>query len=415
MPEPEERVKKNIEWFQARESLRGGGMTVAVDEGTPASGLNIDLFKRQIKQAGVDLRRLPVRSSYVEALNECPRKFLYAVRMGLRRKGMPNRAASIGTMYHWMCEGTFQAMGLLSSGKIEGRTAGELALQYASRKLEERIGELQKHTDVSGLLPDGTPADGVRRQLEQNFDIARVMYVVGFERFFESPVLNGWVPVLVEQTIEVKSKYLPAPIRCKPDVIMMRKRAQPDKQGRTEDLMIVNHKSTGLKTGLVAAAYPFKVQSRIEQLCCEVAFPDQRVTHYLHNLIQRPTLRWPAKKYPEWSDYREACQQWYAEQAAKDEENPPLLSSLVAVRSPVLDEELYYLLSETAKACRAHPHPAKFYRMPSSCNGYQKLCEFYPLCTTGLRNWSDIIDAKFESSHREDDEEEAAGLWDFQD
>ena len=72
------------------------------------------------------------------------------------------------------------------------------------------------------------------------------------------------------------------------------------------------------------------------------------------------------------------------------------------------------VLYDCAKACRAHLDPSSFYRMPSSCNSYQRLCAYYPLCSTGLGNWADLMTRFYDVNHREDEEDALADQWDAQ-
>jgi hypothetical protein len=339
-----------------------------------------------------EYRKIPVRSSYVNDLSDCPRKFMLRNRMGLVPKGRPSQVISIGSIYHLMTEAA-----LRSFGEVEGDELKNAALSFASQDMNEQVREMEKSMDDQGYLPDGTAIEDARARLEQSFAIAQVMFEVGFPRFFQSPVMQGWHPLAVEVPIELKYRRLPATIWCKPDAIFERG------EGSDREMMIVSHKTTGKKTGTLAAMYPMSIQMKIEELCVSNAFPDHTPRYYVHNLIKRPTLRYPAKKYPTFDTYLEACKAWYETQAETDEDNPPLVQSLMYWPANVMDRELHIRLYEAARASTCIPDPDRFYRS-GHCAKYDRLCPYYNLCNKDPMLWPDLIEKHYDVVHREDDE-----------
>ena len=88
-------------------------------------------FLTFLQKAGPEftVRPLAVRSSYITALEDCPRKFFFQYRCGLRRRGEFAFALEVGTIYHAMMRGLVEGKPL--SGALQG------ASQELSAKLEE--------------------------------------------------------------------------------------------------------------------------------------------------------------------------------------------------------------------------------------------------------------------------------------
>ena len=340
-------------------------------------------------------RRIPVRSSYVSDLHQCPRYFMFRDRCGYKRKGQIAEALYIGTLYHEMMEAAGRGLSL------------EDALKTVSRVTSAANSRLLESVDESGLLPSGRAVEEVIAANERGYSQAQMMFSLSCERFLHAPFImkEGWEVMAVELPLEVKHAKITTPIRCKPDLLMVRP--------SDDTVMIVNHKTTGSSPYMTAATYSFNVQARIEHFCTAAYlrknWPALKVKFYLHNVIQKCTLRYPAKKYPDFDSYLQACTEWYESKQVENPHDPPMLQSLMHLADHPMTVELFTLLREASRACACDLGTNRFYRNPQACFGKfgNSPCPFLPLCTSAEETWASQID-KYEVAFRED--EEAAEL-----
>lgn len=344
----------------------------------------LDYYCRDIR-----IRKLPIRSSYIADLRRCPRLFLYRVRLGLRRKGSFSHALSVGTYYHSMMQHSY-----------EGCTP-PIALTHVAEECRRVRLDIEAAADSSGLLPNARPVERAVLDNEQAYSLAQVMYLLSYDRFLGAPFLTqeAWEVIAVEQPLELRYRGLAAPIRCKPDAVLRRP--------RDGAILIDNHKTTSRSIQQLATAYSFAVQPRIEALCVRTAFPDAPAYYYRHNVIRKPTIKYPTKNSPTFEDYLTNCHSWYEDQAALDAQNPPIAMSLRLLVGPAMDEELHCLLDECSRACTLRADHVRYYRDDHSCMGPygNSPCPYLPLCTTDPSCWPQTIEDQYEQAWREDEED----------
>ena len=333
-------------------------------------------------------RRRPVRSSYAKTLRTCPRFFLFQVRYGLRRKGQYDMALEVGKIVHVMYEAIYL-----------GKTSAE-ALIDASTYVSKYNEELETYMNDAGVLPSGQLIEDVLRKSEQAYSLAQVMFLLSADRFFKAPwiVKEDWKVLAVEQPLQLRWRSIKAPMRCKPDTLLLRP--------SDNVIMIVNHKTTSFDVQMLAQGYTFDLQASIEHLCVQAAYPDHRVGYYLHNVVRKPTLKYPAKKYPTFDDYLEACRQWYANLEATNPENPPVAQTLRALPPKPMNEELHCALYEVGRASYCVPDSSRFYRDSSACFGKynNRACPYLPLCSASPALWENIIKDNYVQEFREEEE-----------
>lgn len=344
-------------------------------------------FYKMLRENKLLYRRIPVRSSYASDFISCPRYFMFRNRLGLKMRSQGPNAASVGSLYHLMVEGVMRGQ------------SSEESLRAASQELQAQITAMEEASGDDGLMPDGTPSERLRADFEQAFSVAQVMFMFADQTFLQAPWIKsqGWVTLSVEEPIEITLPKI-GTIRCKPDAVLHRP--------SDDSLAIVNHKTTGKGTAMLAASYRFCLQPRIERLLVATKY-NKNVKFYIHNIIKRPTLKFPSRNSPTFDAYIENVRQWYADETAKNPQSPPLLQSLIATSGPLLDEELAIQLRLAARSCTARLNPAAFFRVGESCNGKfgNSSCRYLRLCNEAVQFWPDAIKRDYIQEWREDEED----------
>jgi len=354
--------------------------------------LSAKRFVRIFRELGdpFAVRRIPVRSSGIHCLRECPRKFLFRYRCGLRLKGERAFALDVGTVFH----------NIMAHLHYVGPPHDiDTALAATSTWVQEKSVGFQALADDTGLMPDGTPIEKLIQETERSYSLARVMAQVSVDYLFGG-VFKGWKPFLIEQPIEVKLDEITAPVRCKPDIVLQ-------SEENPADLMLVDHKTCSGNSAQRAAVVLYETQPALERLVAEAAFPEHTVKFFVHNIVVKTGLRYPAKKYPTWEDYLTAVRDDYEARLTKDPDNPPFLQALTATIGAILPRELFTNLTEASAACQGNPDPSRYYRNSSACFGRfgRSPCPYLELCRSGAHLWPEILERRFTTSFREDDEE----------
>ena len=342
------------------------------------------------KAANLDVRRSPIRSSTVGLLRECPRKMLLMVRIGLKRLGKKSGALAVGTHYHHFMEGL---MTHWKNGDFDPEAAG----LFASQKLTEQSEEWKKLADDIGIMPDGKILADLVAESEREFALAHVMFAVTCERL-NWDFFKDWDVLEVEQPSEIAVRGLNAPIRCKPDAVFYRK--------ADNRLLIIDWKTTSGDTTDRVAMAEWEIQPQLERLCLSVSKPESVPAFFSHIIIKKTTLRYPAKKYPTFEDYRKAVVKWYEGQQVKDPDKPPFLFSNMALLGPVMPLETFVQLRRASQACRCPGSLATFHRTDSACMGRfgKTPCPYLRLCRSQLSEWPDLIQKHYTQDFREDEE-----------
>jgi hypothetical protein len=274
------------------------------------------------------------------------------------------------------------------------------ALRYAGDQIQTENTRVRDKADDTGLLPDGTPVETIIAETERAFSMAQMMFMISFDKFFAPKwiVDEGWKPLLVETRIDVRTA-LPIPIMCKPDALLIR-----PSDGA---IMIVNHKTTSFSVQTLSPTYPFSIQVILESLGTQALFPNAPRYFYLHNVIRKCTLRFPAKKYPTFEDYLEACRQWYIDENEKNPDDPPMAQNLQMLEKGFPGTEVYYRIYEAYRASICNLNPERFFRDSSACFGHfhNRACPYLPLCQGELPGWAECISRIYDITFREDEED----------
>jgi hypothetical protein len=334
-------------------------------------------------------RRCPVRSSGISDMWKCPRFFMFKHRLGLQRKGYHEPALYQGGLYH-----------LLNERFYKGESP-EKALLAASSFVSEENKKVTAMADATGLMPDGEPVERLIAKREEEFSKVQAFWLASVPVFFNSPIhKSGQYRVKhVERVFSCRVPGISVPLRSKPDAIL--------EDISTGELILVGHKTTSFEPSREAAAQAWGVQPMIERITVQAAYPDVRVVSYLHNILKKPPLKYPAKKYPTFTDYLEACKQWYKDAQAEDPNNPPVLQSLTGFIPTLITPEQYTLLYEAGRAGSARPAPDIYYKNPTACWGRfgRKRCQYHGLCSVDSTQWPDLMASGYKQEWREDNED----------
>lgn len=360
-----------------------------------------DLFQRSARPGtrkvrgkqplhGLQARRVPCRSSYAKVLSECPRKFLWQVRYGLRPKGYMPLALSVGTFYHHLMERA------ITHGGVE-------ALQFGAALVEESDKMIRQDADDMGVLPNGNTVESALAMQEQAFSLARVVFEVSSERFLRAPFLieKPWTPLYVESPMQVTVKGIGAPLRCKPDCVYR----SPD----GKSFLIVNHKTTGMQPAYLSVSWRWNLQVAIEHACVWALHPDAASVEYCHNVVRVPSIRFPTKANPTWDTYLSSCRDWYAREAERDPTKPPILQSLLRLPTAPWDREVRRRARVLSECCNgASLSLARYYRQESACAGKfcNSLCPYLALCSADPLDYDQIVQDRYVQHFREDDEDD---------
>jgi len=195
-----------------------------------------------------------------------------------------------------------------------------------------------------------------------------------------------------------------------------------------EGLWIVDNKTTGKSPRIQSLGASFSLEVRLYRLLAEAAYPDRKILGFIHNIIQKPTIRLSAEDRPfeevshtlksgprkgqvvtrkefygepMYENYVERVRDWYvgrgryAHLGPDRVENPALLESWTVLLEEREPPELSVILTEVAKAGRANPDLNRYYRNCGSCVNLFDTCEFLPLCGSHPATWKPLIQENY--------------------
>lgn len=359
-----------------------------------------------------DIRKPPIRSSPLQVLDHCPRKFLYEYRLGIRPRRYES-ALTMGTIVH-------KVLQALLMGRSE-----EEALTVCERLLSTEQQKLTEDADKAGFLPDGKDLASVLRKLEEDYHKARATAVV-FWRFVpfspeEYEVLyTPFGEPMVEMMLECKYPGLSQTIRTPCDLALVRK--------SDNTVWIVDYKTTSFsprkraiptKISAQLALYRLNLQSHLDFWAEEGQMPRMVVAGSLHAIIKKPSIKSGTKvdlaNAAKWgcdvfTAYIRRLVKWYEDENEKDPSNPPLVLDPNRFSRPLMTRELWGRLRQYCKAARSSPNVDNFYRAgESACLQYNSICPYMSLCNSDPAMWPDLVRQMYDIGFREDEEEEGGG------
>lgn len=349
-----------------------------------------------------EVRKPPIRSTPLSVLDECPRKFLYAFKLGIKPKTV-ERPLSLGSFLHLALKGLFL-----------GKTETE-ALAAVDTALAKHVEQVTGWADPAGFLPWGKDLKAVLSSLNEDYHKARAMALV----FWRSlPFATADYEVLcdpegtpmVEVLLEAHIKGLSMPLRCPCDLALISK--------KTGEVWIVDFKTTsfdpkmrGIHTSFSPqlALYRLCLQAHIDQWASVGAAPKRTVVGSIHAIMKKPTIKYcPDTKDKEGFDsYIRRLVEWYAKEEEDNPNNPPMVLDANRFRKPPMTNEFWQRLVRYCKAAGGVPNIDNFYRAgEGACLKYNRPCPYTTLCNSDPAMWPDLIRQLYTISFREDTEED---------
>jgi hypothetical protein len=363
----------------------------------------VDFFKDGVRVP-------PVRSTPLAVLDECPRKFLYAFKLGIASK-VTERPLTVGTFTHLVLKHLF-----LGSTEAEALSKVEAALTQADYSLIAAA-------DEGGFLPGGADLKSALENMQDDYHKARAMAIC-FWRFrpfdtAEWDVLR--TPTgepMVERVLTCEVPGIETPLRTPCDLALVNK--------KSGEVWIVDFKTTSFDPKLRSiptrispqlALYRLVLQAHLDSwhkdswssdypAGCRI--PQQTVVGSIHAIIKKPTIKYcpDTKDKAGFHAYIERLIQWYKDAEAKDPSNPPLVLDPNRFSGPAMTSELWHRLVRYSGLATSVPNFDTFYRAgDSACLKYNKPCPFLVLCNSAPAMIPDLVRTNFTIEFREDKEE----------
>lgn len=369
--------------------------------GWPVPQSTVDFFKGNI-------RKPLIRSTQVQCLDHCPRKFLYEYKLGIKSRRYES-ALFMGTVVHKILEALFI-----------GKEPDE-ALKVCERLLAAEQEKLMADAGPDGFLPSGKTLVETLKSLEEDYHKARATGLV-FWNFVPFPKDKYEVlrtpdgDPCVELLIDTDIQGLSRPARTPIDLVLLEK--------GTRNVWIVDYKTSSFdpkvraiptKISAQLALYRYAMQMLLDEWhYTNQTHPKLTVVGSFHAIIKKPGIKCCGKDEKEAKDrnitpftaYIERLVQWYKDQDAKDPDNPPLLLDPNRFSGPLMSKELFGRLRQYCAACHASPNVDHFYRVgDSDCLQYNKVCSHMRLCNSDPAMWPGIVRDYYKISFREDEED----------
>jgi hypothetical protein len=358
-----------------------------------------------------DLRNPPVRSTPLAVLDECPRKFLYAFKLGISSK-VTERPLNLGTFCHLVLKALF-------TGKTEAE-----ALSSAEAALRRNQTALIQAVDLAGFLPGGADLKATLADLDEDYHKARAMAIC-FWRFRPFDTENWEVlktpdgTPLVEVVLECTIKGISVPLRSPCDLALLHK--------QTGEVWIVDFKTSSFDPRIRCiptrispqlALYRFVLQAHLDAWAQEdlgraetgafIRFPQYKVVGSIHAVIKKPTIKYcpDTKDKGGFHCYIERLIQWYKDAEVKNPDNPPMVRDPNRFSRPPMTREFWNRLVHYSAMAEAKPDFDRFFRAgEGACLKYNRPCQFMVLCNSDPSMIPDLVRTHYDIRFREDNEE----------
>lgn len=335
------------------------------------------------EEAGLKLFSPRIHSTNMKTLALCRRRFLFAHRLGLVRKGF-SRPLSMGSLYH-------RIMQSLYLGNHPSRVS-----ESATEWIAKIIDTLAAECDSRGGLPGGSTLREVQDQAQSDLLKAQAM---AFAIWDAHPLdSETWEVIAVEQPITIKIKIplgVVPPLSMQID-LLLRHRASGEG-------WIVDHKTTSSSPAMRARMLSFDCQPRVYRFGATQAYPSMNIVGAIYSIIKKPSIKYCGKD-ASFEAYVDRVKQWYEDQRAKDPNNPPFVAAHIRFTEPVMPAELLGQLRETSRASRCAPTLVNFPKTPNTeqvCESRYGLCPYAELCTSNPGTWSVLIPSSFDQVDRD--------------
>lgn len=359
-----------------------------------------------------------IRQSNIGTFTKCMRMFLLKERFGLVPSGYAPSAA-IGTWFH-----------LAHQARQSGRDEASI-----NRILSGALSDMQ--TVLAGWAAEsGNPnrASDLLANMEKDAALARIMSFLHNQKF---PLIaprcwvcgregcEGLSIAATEAEYTAKIEGVPTPIGGRIDAVLRHV------GGGIDGLIVLDHKTTGLKLSEWIECKGFATQPRLYRLLVmsQPQFTGERVIGFAYNLVRRPTCKWKANQ--DFEAYTQECKDWYeskidvvgaprlstskkggyilgddgqpkmyprwdwSENADEFRVDPPMRRYFALYDEPPLTPEFENKLLLASKACTATPNLDSFMRTgedSAGCKFYNRRCAYRDFCCTPPEQWQAVYE-----------------------
>lgn len=339
-------------------------------------------------------RIAPMRSSSYRTFQTCPRQFMFRYRLGLEKKGEHAKALHIGKLLHTMVSGWYL-------GESEKACVGAAAVEHA-----ECLAHLLDLAAQQNGKIWGKPIEEVVRELEKQFALAHVMFVVFQHKYSGRNELRGCEPLtdLIEQPLEVLLPGRAVPLRGRMDLPLV--------NHATKTLHIWDLKTLDAKedTRRRASGVERDIAMHIYRELLEAhkppeykAYPVKSVYHFI---MHKPSIH--QKRAESWDEYVDRVRLWYDNRDLKFRENPtecsPPMHLGQTLFRPTRPGWVNTAFNDFEVACRQRVDDNLFVPNRESCFKYNRACPYLDLCEQDPVLWPTTTRAHFTQAYREDSE-----------
>jgi len=343
-----------------------------------------------IKSIGLPMLKPTIRSSGISDEQECPRKFMFGYRLGLKPKKYKS-ATTVGTHTHRIL------------GSLAENNPWKYAYGVAHDKYQETLEELEALASNVGMLPWGTPLDSVRTAAYKDFGLGAALAWFVWEH---DPIdFDKWDVIATEKLIEIKWEGIKTPIRVRTDVLLRNK--------RTGGIYFIDYKTTSQDPMDRIAMLHYELQPKLYRVAVESmlqypkdfninVIPGSKLEGVIHCIVKKPGIR--VKQKENIDQYIERAEADLREKMKDPNSVSPYARSMIRYTGPLVDEEFLFQLRAHDLACRAHVSLPMFPRHAKACYNWNTPCEYMPLCQGNVSSWKRTLDARFEVRSRDEDD-----------
>lgn len=341
-----------------------------------------------------------VHSTNTKTHLECPRKFYFRERLGLRRRGLYSAGLHRGQVFH-----------MVAAMLFENKTAQQAYQAVRALMLMAQHDLRDSAHPTSHLLPSGKPVETVCEDIEVDTWKAYTMARVFYKKW--PPDVERFKILAVERKGLMTVSGVSRPVSYQLDLVLSER--------GTKNIWIMDHKVTSGKPWDMVHALRFELQSHLYRLGAWAEFPHNPVRGMIHNVIKIPGIKYCPKTKDKPEDgginhYLERVVEWYEKGEAEADlggmKQAPLVQSEVLFLEDRPPRDMMLNLRRASIAANRVPRLSDYPRCGNNytCVGFagQMPCEYLPLCATeSRRDWrSRILAGEFIQRHR--DVEDAA-------
>lgn len=314
----------------------------------------------------------PCSQSSVAMCLRCRRCFLFKHRWCIVPKFRPIKvAASLGQIVHRL------------------QQVGPEGINTVRKEVTEQIEELAQRIDAGeDLLGE---IERAAKKLQENLDKAVAMVQIMWEKY---PKPANHKTLLREKSIRMKmtmgTNGEEVELVGIPDELV--------ENTDTGEVWVRDSKTSTRDVQYTLTGYQYGLQKRIYRILATEFLEEQGKpppVGFIIDLLQVPTIKYcPTTKDKEgFNHYIDRCRKWYEEKG----DNAIRRFALPYTES-IMPEELGWSLITVAAATSAPAEPKLFPRdiTGSYCTHYERVCDYYELCSKSESAWDAIIEEKFE-------------------